>query len=52
MLSSTCEITARRSFFLVDQAGAVRQKWLPEVQAAVFPSETILDGVRALVKKS
>ena len=36
VLSEQREITARRSFFLVDQQGIVRGKWLP-VEAAVFP---------------
>lgn len=44
------EITARRSFFLVDQQGIVRGKWLPD-EAIVFPSETVLEAVRALAKK-
>lgn len=49
--SQTREITARRSFFLVDQQGIVRQKWLPE-EGAVFPSETLLEAVRAIsIKK-
>ena len=50
MLSEQREITARRSFFLVDQQGIVRGKWLPD-EAAVFPSETVLEAARTLVKK-
>jgi peroxiredoxin len=42
------QITARRSFFLVDPEGIVRQRWLPD---GVFPSEPILDAVRAIPKK-
>jgi len=51
VLSEQRAITARRSFFLVDQHGIVRGKWLPDVEAAVFPSETVLEAVRALAKK-
>jgi len=50
VLSEQREITARRSFFLVDQQGIVRGKWLPD-EAAVFPSETVLEAARTLVKK-
>ena len=50
VLSEQREINARRSFFLVDHQGIVRGKWLP-VEAAVFPSETILEAVRALARK-
>ncbi len=50
VLSKEREITARRSFFLVDQQGIVRGKWLPD-EALVFPSETMLEAVRALAKK-
>ncbi len=49
-VSEQREITARRSFFLVDQQGIVRGKWLPD-EAIVFPSETVLEAVRALAKK-
>jgi alkyl hydroperoxide reductase subunit AhpC len=41
---------ARRAFFLVDQQGAVRQRWLPGDQT-VFPSETILAAVRAIAAR-
>ena len=50
VLSEKREITARRSFFLVDEQGVVRGKWLPD-EAAVFPSETMLEAVRALAQK-
>ena len=50
VVSEKREITARRSFFLVDQQGIVRGKWLPD-DAAVFPSETMLEAVRTLAKK-
>lgn len=50
VLSEKRQITARRSFFLVDQEGIVRQKWLPD-ENAVFSSEPILDAVRAIPKK-
>ena len=38
---------ARRAFFLVDQQGIVRGKWLVE-NKAVLPSEAILKAARAL----
>ncbi len=45
------QITARRAFFLMDQQGIVRGRWLPE-EAAVFPSEAILEAARGLSGKS
>lgn len=50
MLSQERQITARRSFFLVDKEGIVRGKWLPD-ESQVFPSETILEAARAIVRK-
>ena len=50
VLSESRQITARRSFFLVDQRGIIRGRWLPD-DGAVFPSETILEAVRAIAKK-
>jgi peroxiredoxin len=50
VLSPTREITARRSFFLIDKEGSVRGKWLPE-EAPVFPSETILEAARQIAGK-
>jgi peroxiredoxin len=50
VLSEKREITARRSFFLVDQQGIVRGKWLPD-ETIVFPSETVLEAVHVLAKK-
>lgn len=44
-------LSARRAFFLIDKAGIVREKWLPEVQSALFPSDPILDKVRELTGK-
>ena len=41
-------LTARRAFFLIDQEGIVRGRWLPEKQAELFPSEPILDRVREI----
>lgn len=38
---------ARRAFFLVDQQGIVRGKWLPPAED-VFPSARILEAARAL----
>jgi len=42
------QMDARRAFFLVDQQGIVRQRWLRD---GVFPSEPILDAVRAISGK-
>jgi hypothetical protein len=44
-------LTARRVFFLIDQEGIVREKWLPEVQAALFSSDPILEKVREIMGK-
>jgi peroxiredoxin len=44
------QMDARRAFFLVDQQGIVRQRWLPE-DRTVLPSEPILDAVRAISGK-
>ncbi len=41
-------LTARRAFFLIDQEGTVRGRWLPEKQAELFPSEPILERVREI----
>ena len=41
---------ARRSFFLVDQQGIVRGKWLVE-NKAIFPSEEMLKRARELAEK-
>jgi peroxiredoxin len=41
-------LVARRAFFLIDQEGIVRGRWLPEKQAELFPSEPILDRVREI----
>lgn len=42
--------TARRAFFLVDQQGIVRGKWLPPAED-VFPSARILEAARALQRR-
>jgi peroxiredoxin len=41
-------LTARRAFFLIDQEGIVRGRWLPEKQAELFPSEPIIERVREI----
>ena len=41
-------LTARRAFFLIDKAGIVQGKWLPEKQAALFASDPILERAREL----
>lgn len=44
-------LTARRAFFLIDKQGIVRGRWLPDKQAQLFPSEPILQRVRAITGK-
>jgi peroxiredoxin len=41
-------LTARRAFFLIDQEGIVRGRWLPEKQAGPFPNDPILARVREI----
>jgi peroxiredoxin len=41
-------LAAQRAFFLIDQEGIVRGRWLPEKQAELFPSEPILEKVREI----
>ena len=41
---------ARRAFFLVDQQGIVRGKWLVE-NKAIFPSEEMLQAAREMARK-
>jgi peroxiredoxin len=41
---------AKRSFFLIDQQGLVRGRWIGE-DLAVFPSEIILQAVQKMVGK-
>ena len=43
-------LQAKRSFFLVDEQGVVRSKWLGE-DLDVFPSEEILKTVREVAAK-
>jgi peroxiredoxin len=44
------KMDAQRAFFLVDQQGIVRARWLPD-DKIIFPSEPILDAVRAISGK-
>jgi peroxiredoxin len=44
-------LAARRAFFLIDQEGIVRGRWLPEKQAELFPSAPILERVREITGK-
>ena len=44
-------LTARRAFFLIDIAGIVQGKWLPEQQAALFASDPLLERARELAGK-
>ena len=41
-------LTARLAFFLIDQDGVVRGRWLPEKQAELFPSDPILERVQEI----
>jgi peroxiredoxin len=41
---------AQRAFFLVDQQGVVRQRWLPGA-FTVLPSQAILEAVRKIAEK-
>jgi hypothetical protein len=41
--------TAQRAFFLIDQDGVIRGRWLGTVND-VFPTEPILETARALRK--
>ena len=50
VLSSTHQNSAQRAFFLVDQQGIVRQRWLPG-DGTVLPSEPILRAVREIAGK-
>jgi mycoredoxin-dependent peroxiredoxin len=44
-------LAARRAFFLIDQEGIVREKWLPEIQSTLYPSDPILEKARDLAGK-
>ena len=48
---SPSRLTARRAFFLIDQEGIVRGKWLSEIQGALYPSDPILEKVREITGK-
>jgi hypothetical protein len=41
---------AKRSFFLIDQQGIARAQWIGD-DLDVFPSETLLQAVREIVRK-
>jgi hypothetical protein len=41
---------AGRAFFLVDQRGIVRGKWIGE-DSAVFPNEVLLQGAQQVAEK-
>jgi peroxiredoxin len=50
-LAEPSRLTARRAFFLIDKEGIVQEKWFPEIQAALFPSDPILEKARELAGK-
>lgn len=47
---SPSQTYAERAFFLIDQQGIVRNRWLAD-SGAVFPSEPILKAVRSIAGK-
>jgi peroxiredoxin len=49
-LAEPSRLTARRAFFLIDQEGIVREKWLPEIQPALEPFSQAPVQVRGLTK--
>ena len=51
LVNEPSRLAARRAFFLIDQEGIVRGRWLPEKQAELFPSEPILERVREITGK-
>jgi len=44
------QVMARRAFFLVDQQGIVRGKWLIE-GTAIFPSEELLKTAQVMAQQ-
>jgi len=50
-LAEPSRLTARRAFFLIDQEGIVREKWLLEIQPALFPSDPNMEKVREITGK-
>ena len=44
------QVSARRAFFLVDQQGIVRGKWLVE-NKEIFPSEELLKTAQVMAQK-
>jgi peroxiredoxin len=51
LVSEPSRLAARRPFFLIDQEGIVRERWVPEKQAELFPSEPIIERVREIAGK-
>ena len=45
------QLVAQRSFFLIDEQGIIRGKWLVK-DGIVFPSEPILEVARSILKKA
>ena len=43
-------LSARRSFFLVDQRGIIRGKWIGE-DSAVFPTDVLLKAAQEVAEK-
>ena len=46
------EMTANRSFFLIDPQGIIRKKWIIENgPTTVVPSDTLLSGIQEVIGK-
>ena len=52
VLNEKTEMTANRSFFLIDPQGIVRKKWIIENgPTTVVPSDTLLSGIQEVIGK-
>ena len=52
MASNRAGWLQQRAFFLIDQEGIVRGRWLPEKQAELFPSDPIIERVREITESA
>lgn len=52
VLNETTQMTANRSFFLIDPQGVIRKKWIIEDGATtVVDSGTLLRGIQEVIGK-
>ena len=52
VLNEKTEMTANRSFFLIDPQGIIRKKWIIENgPTTVVPSDTLLSGIQEVIGK-